>query len=338
MSEKGITMNITAFNRRVILSVCWFLLAGLGAAALPQGQRQSQAEKPKKPSLYDPKADARIQIEAASAKARRGHSRVLVMFGFEGCGWCHKLHALFEQNPEIRKLLRDEYVKVLVDIQAPHAEALLKECKGALPREELQKGVGFPFLAVLDATGKVVTAQRTEPLEEGKAHDPARVKAFLTRWVAPRADARQVLETALTQAAKDDKRVFLHFGAPWCGWCHRLEDFLARAEIAAILGPDFLAAKIDIDRMDNGKGVLATYRKREAGGIPWFAIVDAKGKALATSDGPRGNIGHPSEPHEIAHFLVMLKQTARRMKPAEFDQVEAALRKARADLELDRRR
>src|SRR5262249_12968697 len=132
----------------------------------------------KKAALYDPKADAKAQVEAAVAKARHDHTRVLVMFGFEGCGWCHRLHALFEQNPEIRQLLHDKYVLVMVDIQAPHADGLLKECKAALAPEELRKGVGFPFLAVLDDNGKIVTAQRTDPLEEGKGHNPGRVKEF----------------------------------------------------------------------------------------------------------------------------------------------------------------
>src|SRR5262249_41435541 len=149
------------------------------------------------------------------------------------CGWCHKLNAVFTQNADVRTVLRDEYVVVKVDTAAPHADELLKECKAALPEVELKKGVGFPFLAVLDAGGKVVTAQRTDPFEEGDHHDPGKVKEFLGRWVAPRADARAVVEAALARAAKEDKRVLLHFGAPWCGWCHRLEDFLARPEIAA---------------------------------------------------------------------------------------------------------
>src|SRR5437899_3132915 len=115
------TMDISAYNRRVIglLGAC--LLFGLGAGALPLDQGKAQADEAKKPALYDPKADARAQLEAASARAKRDHSRVLVMFGFEGCSWCHKLHALFEENLEIRKLLRDEYIKVLVDVEAPQA-------------------------------------------------------------------------------------------------------------------------------------------------------------------------------------------------------------------------
>jgi thiol-disulfide isomerase/thioredoxin len=53
-------------------------------SALSQDQDKSTAEKPKKPALYDPKADTRAQIDAATAKAKRQNARVLVMFGFEG--------------------------------------------------------------------------------------------------------------------------------------------------------------------------------------------------------------------------------------------------------------
>jgi hypothetical protein len=59
-------------------------VVGLQSAALSQDQDKSKAEKPKKPALYDPKADARTQIEAVTAKAKRQNARVLVMFGFEG--------------------------------------------------------------------------------------------------------------------------------------------------------------------------------------------------------------------------------------------------------------
>jgi hypothetical protein len=96
-------------------------------------------------------------------------------------------------------------------------------------------------------------------------------------------------------------------------------------------------AKVDVDRMDHGKEVMAEYRKGEDGGIPWFVILDGKGKALATSDGPKGNIGYPAQPHEIEHFLAMLKQTARKLRPGHLDQIEAALRQARKDLRLDSR-
>jgi hypothetical protein len=71
--------------------IAWFLggvfVIGLQSGALGQDEDKSKTEKPekpKKPALYDPKADARAQIDAATAKAKRQNARVLVMFGFEG--------------------------------------------------------------------------------------------------------------------------------------------------------------------------------------------------------------------------------------------------------------
>ena len=214
-----------------------------------------------------------------------GRPARLLMFGGDWCGWCHKLHELFASNREIRKTLSDEYVLVTIDLESPNGPDLLKRCKEALSKEEFQKGVGYPFLAVLDAEGKVVTAQRTDLLEEGDHHDPKRVQEFLDRWkIAPK-DAKLVLEEALSRASSDDKRVLLTFGDPWCGWCHKLHDWLAQPEIATILDRDFIVAQVDVNRMTGGKDVMSRYRPDASGGIPWFAILDAKGKPLTTSDG-----------------------------------------------------
>jgi hypothetical protein len=89
--------------------------------------------------------------------------------------------------------------------------------------------------------------------------------------------------------------------------------------------------KIDVDRMDNGKDVLETYCKKQ-GGIPWTVILDAQGKALANSDGPKGNIGYPYEREEIDHVVAMLKQTARKLTATQIEQVAEALRKSRAEI------
>ena len=84
------------------------------------------------------------------------------------------------------QILSYEYELVTIDLESPNAAPLLKTCKDALSKDELQKGVGYPFLAVLDADGKVITAQRTDVLEEGDHHDPKRVAAFLEKWKVPR--------------------------------------------------------------------------------------------------------------------------------------------------------
>jgi hypothetical protein len=86
----------------------------------------------------------------------------------------------------------------MIDTEAPSAPELLKECSQG------QTGVGFPFLAVLDASGKLVVGQKTDPLEEGDHHDPKKVKEFLTRWVAEPKDAQSLLNDALTRTSSDD--------------------------------------------------------------------------------------------------------------------------------------
>ena len=269
--------------------------AGAAIAQTPATPLAKPAESPKPASIYDKTADAKVQVEKATARAKKNDQRVLLMFGGDWCGWCHKLHDLFASNREIRKTLSYEYVLVTVDLESPNAKDLLETCKNALSKEESQKPVGYPFLAVLDAEGKVVKAQQTDSLEEGDHHDPKRVQAFLDRWkVAPK-DAKLTLEEALSRASSDDKRVLLTFGAPWCGWCHKLHDWMAQPEIAAILDRDFILTQIDVDRMTGGKDVMARFRPDASGGIPWIAILDTKGKPLVTSDAPGGNIGYPAQ-------------------------------------------
>ena len=101
------------------------------------------------------------------------------MFGGDWCGWCHKLHGLFRSDPEVRKLIADEYALVPIDLESPNADRLLRECKAALVASGDKHAVGYPFLAVLDADRKIVTAQRTDPLEEGDHHDPKKVRELI---------------------------------------------------------------------------------------------------------------------------------------------------------------
>ncbi len=305
-------------------------------AALAQDQSPAAAKiatAAKKPSIYDKSADTQGQLAKAMKTAKQDDKRILVMFGGDWCGWCHKLHELFASDNEIRKILSYEYVLVMVDTTAPGAEELFGKCKAALANDELQKGVGFPFLGVLDADGKVVTAQRTDPLETGDHHDPARVKEFLNSQAVTPKDAEVVLRDGLARASSEDKRVFLAFSAPWCGWCHRLSNWMNQPEIASILDRDFLIVKVDIDRMTHGKDVMGQVRPNVAGGIPWFAVLDAKGKPAGTSDGPEGNIGYPFKPAEIDHFMALITKESRRIEASQHERLRKSLKESAEEIE-----
>jgi thioredoxin-related protein len=293
--------------------------------AAATSQPTTSSSRPARPNIYDPAADAKAQIAAAVEKAKRENQRLLLMFGGNWCPWCHKLHELFASDKDIAKTLLYEYQLVLVDIGRRDKNLDILKSYDI----DLKKG-GVPFLTVLDENGKVLANQETGSLEAGDHHDPEKVGAFLDKWKAQPRDAEKVLADSLSRAKKEEKTVLVHLGAPWCPWCRRLDDFLAQKDIARILQADIIDLKIDVDRMTNGKDVAKRLRKSEEGGIPWMVLLDAEGKAIATSDGPKGNIGYPAEPEEVSHFLGMLKKAGHRISADQIGQVEKTLKDAAA--------
>ncbi|HTE05344.1 MAG TPA: thioredoxin family protein [Planctomycetota bacterium] len=283
-----------------------------------------------RPDIYDEHADGRMQIDAALARAARNNRRVLIQWGANWCGWCHLLHELCATDGEIRHELLYEYDLVLVDVGHFDKHLDLAAGYGA----DL-KAAGLPYLTLLAADGSVLASQPTSPLELTEAekaaggklgHSPARVLGFLALHEAPALHSQDVWRDALAEAGRQGKRVFLHFGAPWCGWCHKLEDWMAQPRVAELLGRDFVDCKVDTERTLGGEGMLARLRGSDQGGIPWCQLVAADGTVLADSNaGEAGNIGFPSAPHELAHFGEMLRKAAVRLTPGDIDELLASL-------------
>lgn len=284
----------------------------------PGGQPDPDAVKKAKPKLYDENADAKVQIPTALAKAKKENRRVLIQWGGNWCVWCVKLDAMMKKDRDVSHELLYEYDVVHVDAGQPKDKNLdLATTYGA----DL-KSNGFPFLTILDADGKPLANQETSSLElkdangesiigAGMGHDAKKVLAFLKAHEAKPLVAQSVVDAGLAKAKSSGKLVFLHFGAPWCPWCHRLDDWMDKAEPAALLGKGFVNIKVDVDRMTGGKEILAKYRPKD-GGIPWFAFIDGDGKVVADSDAPKGgNVGFPSAKEELAHFSAMLAKAAK---------------------------
>lgn len=274
----------------------------------------------KKVEVYDEAADARADIAAALKTAKKDDTRVLLVFGANWCGWCIKLHDTMRTNREIATQLRNEFEVVKVDIGQFDKNLDLIE-KFELPL----KTAGVPFLAVLDSAGKVVARVETSPLELDGAHDPAKVLAMLKKHQVPAKVAKDVLASARAEAKKAGKTLFVHLGAPWCGWCHRLEAWLHQPDVEALLAKDFVLVKIDQDRMVGGMELATQLREGQGGGIPWVALYNGKGEKMATSSGPKGNVGCPVDPHEIRHFMNMLRIGAVNLTDKELAVLEASL-------------
>ncbi len=325
----------------VLVSVALSLVPVAGASAFaqepatnPAAEKTESAEMPERAAIYDEDANAEEQIAAALAKAKKENRRVLIQWGANWCGWCHLLHECFTTNAEVRQKMLYEYDLVLVDVG--HADKNLELAKKYEADFENQ---GLPFLTVLDADGKVVASQETEALEEKakdvQAHDPAAVLEFLTTHQATAPAAADVFADGMKEAKASGRLLLMHFGAPWCGWCHRMEDWMARPENAAVLDKYFHAVKIDTDRMAGGEELLDMQRDGKEGGIPWFLFIDpATEEVLAVSENEKGdNLGFPWTDEEIAAFGEMLRKTGDRVPADVIETLTASLKANREKAE-----
>lgn len=271
--------------------------------------QEEEGEKARR-DLYDEAADGSAQIDAALARAKLDGKRVLVQWGAEWCGWCHWLNDAFTGDRGLARELLYEYEVVHVDIGQFDKHMDLAEKLGAG-----FEGAGVPYLTILAEDGSVLVNSSSVPFEcadtgDGLRHAPAKLLAFLDVYEAEPRAAQALLDAALAEAKTSNRIVMLSFGAPWCGWCHRLEDWARSPEVAPVLGKAVHFAKIDVERNTDGKAVMERYRKDASGGIPWFCLVAADGSVLATSDVDGKNLGCPWTPDEKAAFDALLAEHA----------------------------
>lgn len=123
--------------------------------------------------------------------------------------------------------------------------------------------------------------------------------------------AQDILAAAKKRAAEEQKFIFLHFGADWCGPCKILEGWMAQPEIHALFEKALIDVKIDTDN-NAGAQELFTSFTSNAGGIPWFAILNATDdKPISTCEDKNGNIGIPDSPEGFDHFTKVFEATGK---------------------------
>ncbi|PQO37372.1 hypothetical protein DTL21_05360 [Bremerella cremea] len=172
-------------------------------------------------------------------------------------------------------------------------------------------------LVILNRQGEVAGTITAEQVCEGDQLSKSRLLAALDPYRTKTVDARQLLDEALAQAARENKKVLVQETATWCGPCLRLSRLLLENPQWK---KDYVWVKMD-HRWTGAIDIMKEMRGEASGGVPWFAILDAEGNKLATSNMPESgdNIGFPSSDEGRQHFKNMLKATSTRMTDAEID-------------------
>jgi thiol-disulfide isomerase/thioredoxin len=136
--------------------------------------------------------------------------------------------------------------------------------------------------------------------------------------------ANDLLADGLAKAKKDDKQVFLVFGTPGCVWCKYLEKFHADPAVAKVVGKYFVIVKVDLVTNPGGEELYRKYGTDR--GVPAWTILDANSKVVADSGDGQDNVGFPYEPHEVEHYVKVVRKAAPAMTDAEAELLVAKLR------------
>jgi len=127
--------------------------------------------------LYPDVSRGKADVDAALKQAAASKKRVIVDFGGNWCGDC-KMLDINLKKPENAEVLEKHYVLVHVNVGDKGISDNFEIAERyAIP---LKKGV--PALAVLEADGKVVYAQRNGEFESMRRMDPKSVNDFLQQW------------------------------------------------------------------------------------------------------------------------------------------------------------
>jgi thioredoxin-related protein len=128
--------------------------------------------------IYDPSLDGMKQINEAVAAAKASGKHVLIQYGGNWCGWCIKFDGFSKADPEISKLIADNYITVKLNYSP--------ENKNEAANIDLGNPIrfGFPVFIILDGSGKVVHIQDSALLEEGEGYNQKKVVRFVRDWTA----------------------------------------------------------------------------------------------------------------------------------------------------------
>jgi hypothetical protein len=152
---------------------------------------------------------------------------------------------------------------------------------------------------------RLVFVQRTDPT---KLQQPVSTTKDI---YGSSIDAHTEIKQALSEAAKDHKRVLVIFGANWCYDCHVLDLAFERPDISAVLKRNYEVVHVDVGQGEKNQDLMNEYDVPMKRGIPAAAVLDSNGKLLVSQRNAEFEKARSLGPEDVLQFLNKWKPQAR---------------------------
>ena len=127
--------------------------------------------------LYNPKADAAADIEAAVKKAAAENKFVLIQGGGNWCKWCIEFARFCKADKQLDSAINTSFIWYHLNFSKEN------ENKSLFAKYGYAQRFGFPVFIILNQKGERIHTQNSEYLEDGKkSYSKEKVLLFLENW------------------------------------------------------------------------------------------------------------------------------------------------------------
>lgn len=130
------------------------------------------------PLPYDLQADAKAQVDAALARAKKSGKRVIVDLGGNWCGDCRVFAAILDA-PEVKKFVDAHFEVVVVNVGRYDTNLDIPARWG------IDKLKAAPTTLIVSPKGELLNRDDTVALMDARSMTPQAVVDWLAHWAAP---------------------------------------------------------------------------------------------------------------------------------------------------------
>lgn len=268
-------------------------------------------------------SDARplSRFTEALTEAKRTKQGVLAIFCSPTDPAFREIMRLRTNNESLRQTL-DNYRLIAFDSSVPPHSGLSKLTQRL--DIELQQESPSTHFCIFNTNGELLDEMNIA-MTAGQKFPQDRLREMLLANIPSFPDAAELFETSLKRAATNNKKILLQESGPNCGPCVNMHKFLTATR--ELWSSDFVWLELD-QRWPGTEEIIRNLRGDRESTIPWYAILDADGKMLASSfNSTDKNMGFPASRDSNSHFRHMIEEHATRMTADDISRMMDELKK-----------